>query len=74
MYRLGTVPAGPRSDFLFSQFEYLRKLGLPVQLKTGVIVVEVKHTVCSEGEQLNTNQAKLLELLDHMRHLRAAAG
>ena len=57
------VAAGPRSDFLFSQFEYLRKLGLPVQLKTGVIVVEVKHTVCREGEQLDTNQAKLLQLL-----------
>jgi len=57
------VPAGPRKDFLFSQHEYIRKLGLPVLLKTGVVVVEVPHTVCREGEVLDTNQAKLLQLL-----------
>ena len=42
---------------------YLRKLGLPSRLEAGVVTLLAAHTVCTEGEALTSDQAKLLQLL-----------
>ena len=57
------LPVGPNDAFTGSQLEYLRKLGLPVQLDDGVVVVEVPHTVVAEGATISAAQAKVLQLL-----------
>lgn len=55
------VPAGPLPQFSFSQDSYLRELGLPVQLDNGVIMNVRDHQVCTAGEPLTKNAAKLLK-------------
>lgn len=39
----------------------LRKLGLPTELKTGVMVCRQDHTVCKQGQTLTADQAHLLK-------------
>lgn len=43
---------------------HLRQLGLPTQLKDGVIHLLGNHTVCKEGQELTSDQAQILKLLD----------
>ena len=43
---------------------YLRKLGLPSRFEAGVVTLLAAHTVCTEGEALTSDQAKLLQLLN----------
>ncbi|KAJ0393360.1 hypothetical protein P43SY_000630 [Pythium insidiosum] len=55
------VPAGPLPpQFIGSMVESLRTLGLPVDLKKGVVVLNQKHTICKAGQTLTPEQAKLL--------------
>jgi mRNA turnover protein 4 len=42
---------------------YLRKLGLPTKLDQGTVIMLAPYTVCRAGEPLNSDQAKLLQLL-----------
>lgn len=44
---------------------HLRSLGLPTSLQKGVPVLTSPHTVCKEGETLQTNQAALLKQLGY---------
>ena len=57
------LEAGPLDAFVSSQFEYVRKLGLPVRLDDGVVVLEIAHTVCQKGAELTAAQTKVLQLL-----------
>mmetsp|Transcript_57780 Transcript_57780/g.95492 ORF Transcript_57780/g.95492 Transcript_57780/m.95492 type:complete len:221 (+) Transcript_57780:24-686(+) len=59
-----TLPAGPISQFAGSQEPYLRKLGLPTRLQAGVVTLLGDHTVCRNCEELSSDQAKILQLLD----------
>ena len=42
--------------------EHLKKLGLPVKLEKGTIVVEEECVVCEPGEELTADAAHLLKL------------
>ncbi|ETW06686.1 hypothetical protein H310_02868 [Aphanomyces invadans] len=59
-----TIPAGPQPQFVGSMVESLRQLGLPIDLKRGVIVLNNDHTICKEGATLTPEQAKLLVHFD----------
>ena len=54
---------GPLVNFPHNMEPYLRKLGLPTKLDKGVVTLLAPHTVCSAGAQLDSDQAKLLQLL-----------
>ena len=58
-----SLEAGPL-NFPHSMEPYLRKLGLATQLANGVVTLLADHAVCREGDMLNGDQAKLLQLLD----------
>jgi len=57
------LAAGPLPDFPHNMEPYLRKLGLPTKLDNGVVTMLAPHVVCREGAELDSNQAKLLQLL-----------
>ncbi|CAG5134227.1 unnamed protein product, partial [Candidula unifasciata] len=65
--RSGTVAAqtveleeGPIPEFSHSLESQLRQLGLPVQLKRGVVQMQRGHTVCEKGQVLNPEQCRIL--------------
>jgi mRNA turnover protein 4 len=58
------LPAGPLTNFPHNMEPYLRKLGLPTKLDMGVVTMLTEYTVCTEGEQLSADAAKLLQLLN----------
>ncbi|KHJ45380.1 ribosomal protein L10 [Trichuris suis] len=60
--RTVSLDAGPLTEIPFNMEPYLRKLGLPVVLRKGVVVLERDHTVCKEGDKLTPEQAKILEI------------
>ncbi|OQS04129.1 mRNA turnover protein 4 [Thraustotheca clavata] len=60
-----TIPAGPLPQFVGSMVESLRALGLPVDLKRGVITLNNDYTICKEGATLTPEQAKLLVHFDN---------
>ena len=53
-------------DLEFSQEQYVRKLGLPVKLHRGRIVLTDDHTLCVKGQKMTPEQATLVRLLGHM--------
>ena len=55
---------GPLTSFPHSMEPYLRKLGLPTKLQAGVVTMLADHVVCREGQPLDSDQARLLQLLD----------
>jgi mRNA turnover protein 4 len=57
-----TIPAGPLPQFPHSMFEHLSKLGLPIKLDKGVIVLLQDTTVCEAGDALSAEAAQLLKL------------
>jgi len=57
-----SIPAGPLTQFPHSMFEHLSKLGLPVRLDKGVIVLLNETTICDEGDTLSAEAAQLLKL------------
>jgi mRNA turnover protein 4 len=61
-----TIPAGPLDSkrFPHNMEEYLRKLGLPVKLDMGVIVVTEEVEVAKTGTELSTEAAQILKLWD----------
>jgi mRNA turnover protein 4 len=59
-----TIPAGPQPQFVGSMVESLRALGLPVDLKRGVILLHNDFCICKAGATLTPEQAKLLVHFD----------
>eukprot|EP01116_Phalansterium_solitarium_P018183 TRINITY_DN4720_c0_g3_i4.p2 TRINITY_DN4720_c0_g3~~TRINITY_DN4720_c0_g3_i4.p2 ORF type:complete len:233 (-),score=108.43 TRINITY_DN4720_c0_g3_i4:573-1235(-) len=60
-----SLPEGPVNQFVGSMEPYLRdKLGLPTQLKNGIVSLIKDVVVCKEGDVLTPEQCKILELLD----------
>ncbi|CUG90933.1 60S ribosomal protein L10, putative [Bodo saltans] len=57
-----TLTAGPLPQFPHSMFEHLSKLGLPIKLDKGVVVLLQDTTVCAEGDTLSAEAAQLLKL------------
>lgn len=57
-----SLAAGPLPQFPHSMFEHLTKLGLPIKLDKGVIVLLQDTTVCEEGDTLSAEAAQLLKL------------
>mmetsp|Transcript_37818 Transcript_37818/g.100033 ORF Transcript_37818/g.100033 Transcript_37818/m.100033 type:complete len:221 (-) Transcript_37818:553-1215(-) len=55
---------GPLPSFPHNMEPYLRKLGLPTKLDMGVVTLLAPHVVCQAGVPLESNQAKLLQLLN----------
>jgi len=56
---------GPCEQFVHSMEPYLRtQLGMPTSLKNGVVHLEKDFQVCTVGDELTPEQAKLLKLLD----------
>uniref|UniRef100_M4C3P0 Ribosome assembly factor mrt4 n=1 Tax=Hyaloperonospora arabidopsidis (strain Emoy2) TaxID=559515 RepID=M4C3P0_HYAAE len=60
-----TIPEGPLPQFIGSMLESLRGLGLPVDLKNGVVMLSRNYTICKSGQTLTPEQAKLLVHFDH---------
>ncbi|CAL1538472.1 unnamed protein product [Lymnaea stagnalis] len=56
---------GPLAEFSHSLEPQLRQLGLPTQLKRGVIHLLKDHTVCEKGQVLNPEQCRILKLFGH---------
>jgi mRNA turnover protein 4 len=52
---------GPLSSMPHNMDEPLRKLGMPVMLKKGVVTLIKPFTVCEEGEALTPEQARILK-------------
>jgi len=55
---------GPLKQFAHSIEPHLRSLGMPTQLKKGVVTLVQEFTVCKKGQPLNPNQANILKLLE----------
>jgi len=55
---------GPLPQFPHNMEPYLRKLGLPTRLDNGVVTLRCNHAVCKEGVTLDSDAAKLLQLLN----------
>lgn len=55
---------GPLEHFAFSVEPQLRKLGMPTSLVKGVIHLTQKFRVCTEGEAIKPEQAKILKFLE----------
>eukprot|EP00299_Pterocystis_sp_00344_P007348 c2345_g1_i1.p1 GENE.c2345_g1_i1~~c2345_g1_i1.p1 ORF type:complete len:249 (-),score=59.21 c2345_g1_i1:63-809(-) len=61
-----SLPVGPLSQCSEPSMEpYLRKLGLPTELKNGVVSLRESYDICKEGEPLTVDQAKLLKLFGY---------
>ena len=61
-----TLPQGPLPQFPHSMFEHLMKLGLPLKLDKGIIMLLQDTTVCAEGDTLSAEAASLLKLFGKM--------
>merc|ERR1719219_1472344 len=59
------LEAGPLSHFSHAIEPQLRQLGMPTELKKGVVHLIQAYTVCKAGDRLTSEQARLLKLLDH---------
>jgi len=57
------LPEGPLPHFSHAIEPQLRQLGLPTQLKKGVVTLLREHTVCKEGDVLSSEQTRILKLL-----------
>eukprot|EP00270_Netrium_digitus_P019794 TRINITY_DN7913_c0_g5_i1.p1 TRINITY_DN7913_c0_g5~~TRINITY_DN7913_c0_g5_i1.p1 ORF type:complete len:287 (-),score=75.70 TRINITY_DN7913_c0_g5_i1:20-772(-) len=54
---------GPLKDFAHDMEPFLRKQGMPVRLNKGVVELIGDFTVCTEGEALSPEAARILRLL-----------
>lgn len=59
------LAAGPLPEMQHTMVEELRKLGLPVELKRGVVTLYAPHTVCKGGDVLTPEQCRLLKHFWH---------
>ena len=62
-----TLEEGPLEQFPHNMEPQLRQLGLPTTLKKGVVNLLGEYTVCSKGDVLTADQARLLKLLGHQQ-------
>lgn len=60
-----TIPAGRLEYVPHSMAETLRKLGMPVELKKGVVYNTQEYTVCTEGKAITPDQGKLLKVFEN---------
>lgn len=58
------INKGVLNQFVFSQEYVLKKLGLPVVLKNGRLMLNQNYILCEKGQPLKPEQCKLLELLN----------
>eukprot|EP01121_Diplochlamys_sp_Union-15-3_P018213 TRINITY_DN6596_c0_g1_i4.p1 TRINITY_DN6596_c0_g1~~TRINITY_DN6596_c0_g1_i4.p1 ORF type:complete len:149 (+),score=29.35 TRINITY_DN6596_c0_g1_i4:80-526(+) len=58
------IKEGPLNQFPHSMELHLRKLGVPTELRAGVIYCRYDFTVCKEGDILTPENARILELFD----------
>jgi len=61
------IPEGPLKQFGHAMEPQLRALGLPTELKKGVIHLMKDYRVCKAGEKLTAQQAQILKLFEY-RH------
>lgn len=59
------LEAGPLSQFSHAIEPQLRQLGMPTELKKGVVTLMQHYTVCKTGDKLTSEQSRILKLLDH---------
>jgi len=59
------LDAGPLEQFSHAIEPQLRQLGMPTELKKGVINLMQDYTVCKAGDKLTSEQARILKLFDH---------
>lgn len=59
------LEAGPLSQFSHAIEPQLRQLGMPTELKKGVVNLMQHYTVCKAGDKLTSEQSRILKLLDH---------
>ncbi|XP_065063121.1 mRNA turnover protein 4 homolog [Rhopilema esculentum] len=61
------LPEGPLDpeDFSFSMEPQLRQLGLPTELRKGIIHLTEEYKVCKEGDTLTPEQCRILKLFNH---------
>ncbi|XP_074656349.1 mRNA turnover protein 4 homolog [Tubulanus polymorphus] len=59
------IEAGPLNQFSHSMEIQLRQLGLPTCLKRGVITLSTEYTVCTRGQTLTPEQARILKLFGY---------
>jgi mRNA turnover protein 4 len=62
----GAIMKGDKTGPMSHTFEnQLRANGMPALLKKGVLVLDDDYVICTEGDTLNANQAKLLKIFDY---------
>ena len=61
------LDAGPLTQFSHAIEPQLRQLGMPTELKKGVVTLMQDYTVCKEGDRLTSEQARILKLLGHQQ-------
>eukprot|EP01091_Cochliopodium_minus_P006639 TRINITY_DN16651_c0_g1_i1.p1 TRINITY_DN16651_c0_g1~~TRINITY_DN16651_c0_g1_i1.p1 ORF type:complete len:247 (-),score=80.36 TRINITY_DN16651_c0_g1_i1:42-782(-) len=59
------IEKGPLKQFSHSMESYLRSLGLPTQLKNSVVDLAMDYTLCTKGQKLSVEQAKLTKHFGH---------
>ena len=59
------VPAGPLPGLPHTMLDQLRKLGMPVVLERGVLVLPQAYSLCTAGKALTPEQGRLLKHFGH---------
>ena len=59
------LDSGPLEHFSHAIEPQLRLLGMPTELKKGIVNLTKEFTVCKEGDKLSSEQARILKLLGH---------
>ena len=59
------LPAGRLEELPHTMADTLRKLGVPVRLDKGVVVVTEEVALCRAGEPITPEQGRLLKLFGH---------
>jgi len=57
------LAAGPMDEFSHAIEPHLRSLGMPTKLEKGVVTLYKDFTVCTKGQVLTPEQAKILKLV-----------
>ena len=63
--RTVTLDAGPLPTMIHSMVDPLRKLGLQITLKKGVVCLDQDTDLCVQGAEISPEQAKLLKLFEY---------
>eukprot|EP01084_Bolivina_argentea_P003253 6087_1 len=58
------INKGELNQFVFSQEYVLKRLGIPVVLKNGRLILNQNYILCEKGQPLKPEQCKLLELFN----------